>query len=310
MRGLIKAAEKSGREVNEIVAEIINTFGWKFYFIIGLCLGVTFFSPLSDSLESTVDLAALIFVVAWVTLALQRGVKISVERYSRRPEANKALKTALPSVGTLVVIILWFVAATIGLSSAGMDVAALVAGFGVVGIAIAFAVQKILADLFSAFVIFTDTPFRVGDYIAAGGVSGTVENIGLKTTKIRSLDGEKFIVPNRDLVDGQVRNFEEIVLRRSSLSISISLETEPEKLKSVSQLLQEAVDEADERTQFYRATLTSITIEAFEYQVLFFAEVEGLVEFNVLEEKVLLRIINKLKEHEIKLASLSRLYKK
>ena len=135
----------------------------------------------------------------------------------------------LPAVGTIVVILLWFIAAIIGLSSTGIDVTALIAGLGVGGLAVAFAIQKILADLFSAFVIFIDAPFKVGDYITVGSVSGTVENIGLKTTKIRSSDGEKFIIPNQILVDGQVQNFAEIVCRRASFPINISLETDPDK---------------------------------------------------------------------------------
>ena len=310
VRKLMEMAEKTKGDLDDVVLEIIDTFTWKFYFIVGLYIGIVFFYPLSNTLETTLDLVVLVFVIARVTLALQKGITSSIEKYSRKPKTSKALRTMLPAVGTIVVILLWFIAAIIGLSSTGIDVTALIAGLGVGGLAVAFAIQKILADLFSAFVIFIDAPFKIGDYITAGSVSGTVENIGLKTTKIRSSDGEKFIIPNQILVDGQVQNFAEIVCRRASFPINISLETDPDKLKYVSHIIKEAVDEADKLARFYRATLTSINVEAFEYQVFFFAEVEDLNEFRALQEKVFLKIVNKLEENDINIASTSRIFKK
>ena len=306
----MKMAEKTKGETDDIILEIIYTFTWKFYFIVGLYLGVKFFFQLTSALETTLDLAVLVFVVVRMTLAVQKGIASSIERYSRKPKANKAIRTMLPAVGTIVVILLWFIVAIVGLSSTGVDVTALIAVLGVGGLAVAFAIQKILADLFSAFVIFIDAPFEVGDYITVGSVSGTVENIGLKTTKIRSFSGEKFIIPNQNLVDGQVQNFSKIVCRRASFPINISLETEPDKLKDVSRIIKEAVDEVDERAQFECATLASINVEAFEYQVLFISEVESLNEFKALQEKVLLKIISKLEESDISIASASRIFNK
>ena len=118
--------------------------------------------------------------------------------------------TASNMVGLLARVILWALGILFVLSNLGIEVTSLLAGLGIGGIAIAFALQGILSDLFSSFSLYFDKPFRIGDYVVIGQHSGTVEKIGIKTTRIRTLQGEELVVSNNELTTTRVQNFKKM----------------------------------------------------------------------------------------------------
>jgi len=122
----------------------------------------------------------------------------------------------------------------------------------VVGIAVALAVQNILGDLFASLTIVLDKPFIVGDFIIVGDSMGTVERVGLKTTRIRSLSGEQLIMPNSDLLQSRIRNYKRMQERRVPFSIRVVYETTGDKLKRIPGILKEVI-ESQEMTRFDRA---------------------------------------------------------
>ena len=99
----------------------------------------------------------------------------------------------------------------------------MLAGLGVGGIAVGFALQKILGDIFCSVAIVLDRPFEVGDFIITGDHMGTVERIGIKTTRVRSLDGEQIIFPNSNLLDSRIRNYKRMTDRGWSLASACSI---------------------------------------------------------------------------------------
>ena len=147
---------------------------------------------------------------------------------------------------------LWSVVVLVALGTLGVDITALVAGLGVVGIAVALAVQNILGDLFASLTIVLDKPFIVGDFIIVGDSMGTVERVGLKTTRIRSLSGEQLIMPNSDLLQSRIRNYKRMQERRVPFSIRVVYETTGNKLKRIPGILKEVI-ESQEMTRFDRA---------------------------------------------------------
>lgn len=144
---------------------------------------------------------ALLFFLALFRAALLRKIKL-VHLTDKKDEATRAFK----SMSTLVTVILWCVGALFLLSNLGVNVTSIVAGLGIGGIAIAFAMQNILSDLFSSFAIQFDRLFEVGDTITVGAHTGMVEKIGIRTTRLRSADGEEIIVPNKDIASSIIIN--------------------------------------------------------------------------------------------------------
>lgn len=117
------------------------------------------------------------------------------------------------------------------ISNLGIDVTSLLAGVGVSGIIVAFALQNVLSDLFSSLSIHFDKPFKVGDFIAFGDYLGTVEKIGVKSVRIRSLSGEELIIPNQDITNERIKNYRSLHRRRVQLSFGVAYGTSNNQLK-------------------------------------------------------------------------------
>lgn len=175
-------------------------------------------------------IALLIFYGVRFILSL---LSYFLETYWIKKEKNSTRITAIRGVETFLKVIIWSIAFIILLDNFGIQVSALIAGLGIGGIAIALAAQNILGDLFSYFIIFFDRPFEIGDFITIDAFSGTIENIGIKTTRIRSLGGEEIIFSNTDLVNSRLRNYKRMKRRRVSFHFGVVYQTSLEQLKDI-----------------------------------------------------------------------------
>jgi small-conductance mechanosensitive channel len=171
----------------------------------------------------------------------------------------------------VVNILIWFIGLLFLFDNLGYDVTALLAGLGIGGIAIALAAQAILGDLFSYFVIFFDRPFEIGDFIIINDKSGTIEQIGIKTTRIRTLGGEQLICSNTDLTNARVHNYKRLERRRIVFQLGVIYQTTHHQLKSIPEMVKEIIDsepEVDyERGHFSGFGDSSLNFE-FVYHVL------------------------------------------
>jgi small-conductance mechanosensitive channel len=183
-------------------------------------------------LQRLIDTA---FVVA---MALQgaiwaRALIMGLIHKRAQETGGAADPSGLEVVRVLVTAVAWSIAAIVILDNLGANVTALVAGLGVGGIAIGLAAQGIVRDLFSALSILFDKPFGRGDTIGFGEVQGTVENIGLKTTRVRALTGEEVVVSNARLLDQEVRNFSRLPRRRFAFTLGVGYFTTPDQLAAL-----------------------------------------------------------------------------
>jgi small-conductance mechanosensitive channel len=151
----------------------------------------------------------------------------------------------------------------------GVQITALVASLGVGGIAVALAVQNILGDLFASLSIALDKPFVIGDFIIVGSEMGTVESVGLKTTRVRSLSGEQLVFSNADLLNSRIRNFKRMQERRIVFEVGVAYETEATQLRAIPAMLRAAVEE-QELTRFDRAHLIRFDSSALTFEVVYF----------------------------------------
>jgi small-conductance mechanosensitive channel len=187
-----------------------------------------------------------------------------------------ALKTAL-----------WVVLLLAVLSNLGVNISAFVASLGIGGIAVALAVQNILGDLFASLSIAVDKPFEVGDAISVNGFSGTVEQVGLKTTRIRADSGEQIVIANADLLKNTVRNFKRMQNRRVQFSLNLAPSTPVDVAERVPEALQHVV-EAQRQVRFDRAHLKSVTQDALEFEVVYYVLDPSYTAFMDVQQQVLL----------------------
>lgn len=214
---------------------------WPIFYIVLLYLSVQALNlyPLADKIIKILTIAFLIFF----------GVKVLLETinyiFESRwiiKEANKDKSRSLKGLLIAIKVIVWGLAAVIFLDNLGINISALVAGLGIGSIAVALAAQNILGDLFNFFIIIFDQPFVIGDFIVVDNFSGTVEYIGIKTTKIRSLTGEQIIFSNSDLTKSRLRNFKRMIKRRAMFTIGVTYETDFEKLRKIPSIISDIID--------------------------------------------------------------------
>ena len=157
-------------------------------------------------------------------------------------KTKSAMRNALSLIQFFVRVAVWSLALLLLFENLGFDVTALVAGLGIGGIAIALAAQSVLGDLFSSLAIVLDRPFEVGDFIVFGDQNGTVEKIGIKTTRIRSLSGEQIACSNTDLMNSRIHNFKRMAERRIVLVLGVTYDTPASTLERIPSMVKEIVE--------------------------------------------------------------------
>jgi small-conductance mechanosensitive channel len=223
--------------------------------------------PRIERVVALVAIAALLLQVAvWGHRAISFWIRRRVES-SRATDPDGA--TALSLIGFGARMLLWIFILLLGLDQLGFDITALLAGLGVGGIAVALATQNILGDLFASLSIVLDKPFVVGDFIVIDNLRGTVERVGIKTTRIRSLDGEMLVFSNADLLKSRIQNYQRMMERRVLFSVGVTYQTPNEKVGRITQWLREAV-EAQQGTRFDRAHFKEYGNSALVFEVVYY----------------------------------------
>ena len=191
-----------------------------------------------------------------IVLLLQVGrwgsglIKLAAERYEEiHPQTPVS---ATKAVGFVARLVLYTFVVLLTLENLGVDITALVTGLGIGGVAIALALQNILGDIFAYLSIIFDEPFVTGDYLVVGQQMGTVEKIGVRTTRVRSLSGEQIIFPNGDLLGSRIHNYKRMRERRILFTIGVLYETPYEKLAKIPSMIREIIEEQD-TSRFDRA---------------------------------------------------------
>jgi small-conductance mechanosensitive channel len=201
---------------------------------------------------------------------LSAGFGAWLEHYTRRELQNDpGAATTASALGFVARVALWSVLVLLCLDNLGFNITTLMAGLGVGGVAVALAVQNILGDLFASLSIVLDKPFVLGDFITVGDMLGSVEHIGLKTTRIRSLGGEQIVFSNSDLLGSRLRNYGRMAQRRVLFTIGVTYETPRALLQRIPEMLREAV-EAQARTRFDRAHFKEYGDFALSFEIVYY----------------------------------------
>lgn len=185
----------------------------------------------------------------------------------RKTDAARA--TMVGSLVRIGYLLVWVVVLLLLLNNFGIDVTAMVAGLGVGGLAVAFAFQNILKDIFGSFSIVFDKPFVIGDFIATDEFMGTVEEIGTKTTRLRSATGELIVISNNDILSTRIRNYGNMYERRVIFTIRVQYGTPALKLEKIPPFLQKTL-ESFEDVRFTRAHFQTFTDFGLQFEVMYF----------------------------------------
>jgi small-conductance mechanosensitive channel len=242
-----------------------------------------------------------------VAVLLQAGIwaggliQFWSERIAEHRAADASTRMTINVLAIAARVILWAIVLLVILDNLGINVTALVTGLGIGGIAIALAVQNILGDLFAALSIVLDKPFVVGDAINVGDAGGTVEHIGLKSTRLRSDSGEMIIISNGDLLKSRIRNFRGQEKRLVILKLGIEYGTPPEKLARVPEIIR-AVAEKEKSVKFDRSNFTTFGVFALITESVYSVYKLSYAEYMNTQQRINLEIYKQLSAEGIDIA--------
>ncbi|HKY90968.1 MAG TPA: mechanosensitive ion channel family protein [Nevskiaceae bacterium] len=265
---LSNAARRSRTHFDDGIVEAVRRTRQWLVTIVSLYIGSRYLELPEKTnvfLGGAATLAAFMQVGMWISALLDFGIN----RYRRHAmETDTAALTSLAALTFIARTLIWAAILLLALDNLGVNVTAMVAGLGVGGIAVALAVQNILGDLFASLSIVIDKPFVVGDFIVNEDYMGTVENVGLKTTRLRSLGGEQLVFSNSDLLKSRLRNFKRMRERRVVFAFGLTYAATPEQIEQVTKAVTEIVKK-EEKVRFDRAHFTKFGESSLDFEVVY-----------------------------------------
>jgi small-conductance mechanosensitive channel len=300
--GRLKAfAARTSTMVDDLVVDLLQRTGYLFLTFIWLRLlplVLTLPETVTDKLVTVGFLALLGQVLIWGSGLISYLVDRHKERALERDPADATAISALGLVGKLIFYSLILLLA---LDNLGVNITTLVAGLGISGIAVALAAQNILGDLFASLSIVFDKPFVLGDFVIIGDYMGTVEKIGLKTTRVRSLSGEQIIFSNTDLLNSRIRNYKRMFERRIAFSFGVVYQTPHEKLARIPAMVQEII-EKQENTRFDRAHFRQFGDSSLDFEAVYYVLVPDYNVYMDLQQTINLTLFKRFEEEAIEFA--------
>lgn len=231
---------------------------------------------------------------AGISFALGKIIK-------KRSEEDTSTKTTITFLGFVARFILWIIIFLLILDNLGVNITGLVAGLGIGGIAVALAVQNILGDLLASLSIVLDKPFVIGDFIVVDSLSGTIEHIGVKTTRVRSLNGEQLIFSNNDLLKSRIHNYKRMSERRVVFNFGVIYQTPVEKLKAVKKIVRDII-EKQENTRFDRIHFKEYGDSSLNFEVVYFVNDPDYKTYMNIQESINLEIFRQFGNEGIEFA--------
>jgi small-conductance mechanosensitive channel len=254
-----------------------------------------------ERLQRTIDDAAMVLTLLQIGMWAGRALRFYLQIKEAERGADRAFAGSLDIITFVAHMLIWSLLLLVALENFGVNITALLAGLGVGGVAVALSLQNVLGDLFASLSIALDKPFMVGDRLMIDTFAGTVEHIGIKTTRMRSDSGEQIIVSNADMLRSRVRNFGRAPEQRILATIRVTYATPTETLQSIPKLLQSIVRE-QANARFDRCHLTTIGESCLQFELSYFVQQPKLNPPLDLQQAVNFRIVDEFRRLGVEFA--------
>jgi small-conductance mechanosensitive channel len=298
-----RLAFRSKTDIDDLLVSLMGNVGKPLYFLIAFYLAVRFVDIGTDALK-LISYLVLIASTYYVVRVLQNGVNFfaSKEIQKRAKQAEGEQRASLTKLITSAVnISLWALAALFLLSNFGFDITSLVAGLGIGGLAIALALQSVFGDVFAAISLYFDKPFKVGDFIIIGDDMGTVQHIGIKSTRIKTLQGQELIISNKELTSIRVNNYKNMEKRRVVFGFGVKYETKNAKLKRIPVIVKEIIDKT-KKTEYNRAHFKNFGDFSLNYEVVYYVSTGDYTDYMNVQQEINFAINEAFEKEKIEMA--------
>lgn len=293
-------AKKTKTDIDDTLIEVVRSLKPAFYYVIALYIALR-----SLSFATLVDriIDGAIFVVIAYQAVTAIHILIDYVFYKKAQREGKEAKKAYRFLSNFIKWGLWVIATLVVISNLGVNITSLIAGLGIGGLAVALAMQNILSDLFSSFAIYFDKPFEVGDFIIVGKHSGTVEKIGIKTTRLRALQGEEIVISNQELMSARIQNLKKMKERRATFAFGVVYETPLEKVERIPEMVQEIFKEVGEKkVRLDRVHFKTLADSALTFEAVFYVPTREYVDYLNIQQELNLKLMERFKKESIEFA--------
>ncbi len=270
LKKLTLLAKKNRVKWDDVLVAELSNISRSYYFLLAFYAAVLI-TPIVNFLVNFIHYLLLV-CTTYYAMKILHGILnhftgIQIDKHTQEEHAQRESLKKL--VAGAINVTLWVLAALFLLSNFGFDISSLLAGLGIGGLAIALALQTVFGDLFATIALYFDKPFKVGDFIVVGSDSGTVDYIGLKSTRIKTLQGQELTIPNRELTNARVNNYKRMDRRRISFNIGVTYETSIKKLKKIPGIVSQIIKKTEgvqlDRIHFKEFGPYSLNFEAVYY---------------------------------------------
>lgn len=267
---LKKLSEKTKTDVDDLLMRVIDSVGGLFYVSLSFYIAVRPLN-LGENFFNIIGYFLFFIIVYYIVKAIQALIGYGAEKFvqKKKKDGQGIDESVVDLLVRILKGIVWAIAIIVVLQNLGYNISALVAGLGIGGIAIAFALQNILGDLFASFAIYFDKPFQTGDFIIVGEDMGTVKRIGIKSTRLQTLQGEELVVSNKELTEARVHNYKKMEKRRIVFAFGLTYGTPTEKIRRVPAIIKSIMDNLElvdlDRAHFKEFADFSLNFEVVYY---------------------------------------------
>ncbi|UCB57266.1 MAG: mechanosensitive ion channel family protein [Candidatus Omnitrophota bacterium] len=293
-------AQKTATTLDDFLVKIIQSILLPLAYFGAFYLSVTTLSlnPLVKRGIDIIGMAILtLFAARLGTVIAGYGFKV----YRAKRAEDATLERSLSGILKVIKVIIWALAIIFFLDNLGFKISAIIAGLGIGGVAVALAAQAILGDLFSYFAILFDRPFEVGDFIILEDFLGTIEHIGIKTTRLRSLSGEQLVFANTDLTKSRLRNYKRMGKRRVVFKLGVTYQTSLEKLKAIPGMIENIIKSV-ENTAFDRAHFFSYGDFSLVFEIVYYVMSRDYNQYMDIQQEINFAIKKEFKARGIEFA--------
>lgn len=256
--------------LDDLLVQTVTRFGIPALNFVALYVAI-YSLTLSPKIHRVLEVATASVVAFFLIRLVASVVRYFLEGYVRKQEHGEDKVNQVQGIILIITIVIWALGLLFLFSNLGYDVTAIVAGLGVGGIAVALAAQNIISDLFNYLVIFFDKPFEVGDFIIVDEKLGTIDHIGIKTTRIRSLSGEQLVFSNSDLTNSRIHNYKRMQRRRIVFTFRVTYQTTIEHVREIPEIVREAIKHQEGAT-LDRVHLRSFDESCMTYEAVYMVE--------------------------------------
>ena len=294
-------ADRTTTDLDNFISDLVRVRTKKILFLALAVYGSSLFLDLPADIERVIVGTTFILLFFQVGLWGNGMINFLVTRRAAKDGEDGLNLEAYSVITWIAKAALWTIVVLLALNNLGIQITALVAGLGISGIAVALAVQNILGDLFASLSIVMDRPFVIGDFIIVGDQMGTVEHVGLKTTRVRSLSGEQIVFSNTDLLSSRIRNYRLMNERRVLFTLGMTYQTPAEKLERIPGMIQEII-EAQEQVRFDRAHFASYGDFSLNFEIVYWVLDRDYALYMDIQQEINLALYRKFEEEGIEFA--------